>query len=160
VAADKPFRHLMLDTADTHMLTVRLYGADGYIAECEIDTTVPRGQLPVEPETPAAAPTERKIGSYTVTTGLSGGVSTATLALHFDADVPAASYILRYRGEIIGGTQAPIPVSETFSYLTLLVGDLADVTATVLDAAGDTIYTGRFHTDDATIWADTEGEAA
>ncbi|MDR1797890.1 MAG: hypothetical protein LBR44_10765 [Clostridiales Family XIII bacterium] len=157
VAAAEPFRHLMLDAGDTHLLTVRLYGADGYIAECEIDTTVPRGQLPIEPEKPAEAPSERQIGTYRVATGMVGNVSTSTLSLSFDGDVPAASYLLRYGGAVIGGaSEEPIPKGESFTYLTLLVGDLADVELTVLNEAGETLYKAYFKTEDATLWAPLE----
>ena len=42
--ADEQLRHLALDYQETSMLTVRLYGEDGFLCECEIDTTRPAGR--------------------------------------------------------------------------------------------------------------------
>jgi hypothetical protein len=152
VEADKSFRHLTLDYGDSQTLKVRLFGSDGFVAECEIDTTEARGVLPLEngasEEAPANA--EQTIGSYTVETQIVGNANTSTLLPDFNADIGVASYLLQYNGTNIG-SDTPVAKGKSFSYLSLLVGDLADVDLLVYDASGKQICKAYFVVSDGTI---------
>jgi hypothetical protein len=151
VEADKTFHHLTLDYGDTRTLKVRLFGSDGFVGECAIDASEPRGPLPIEnaANAPAADP-EKIIGSYTTETEIVGSASISVMKPEFNADVGAASYTLRYGNTNIGGLER-VPVKSPFSYLSLLIGDLEDVALIVYDSGGNPICTARFETSDGTI---------
>jgi hypothetical protein len=151
VAADKPFRHLTLDYGDTHMLTVRLFGAGGFVGECAIDTSVARGPLPIKNGANApAAQTERVVGGYTVETQIVGSANTSVLTPDFNSDLGAATYLLQYNGANIGNDDR-ISAKASFSYLSLLIGDLEDVDLLVYDGSGALICKAYFVTRDGTI---------
>ncbi|MDR3363422.1 MAG: TolC family protein [Clostridiales Family XIII bacterium] len=154
IAADKSFRHLLLDYGDTHLLTVRLFSDGEYVGESEIDTTVPRAPLPIESSAAdeGAGAAERAVGRYVVTTKMVGDLRISELAPEFDALLGARFYRLEYGGAPVY-TGEPIAVGETLSYLTLLINDLADVQLLVFDADGTLICTARFDTSDGTIRA-------
>jgi hypothetical protein len=151
VEADKTFRHLTLDYGDSHMLKVRLFGADGFVGECEIDTTESRAPLPLQNAAGESAPEEEHIiGNYTVETNIVGSANTSTLIPNFKAGIGAASYLIQYDGSNIG-SDTPIPAGKSFSYLSLLISDLAGVDLLVYNADGDLICTAYFMVSDGTI---------
>ena len=45
-----------------------------------------------------------------------------------------------------------VPVEESFSYLTLLIGSLGEVQLALYDKEGNRIGTASFHEDTQTIW--------
>jgi hypothetical protein len=94
--ADKVLRHLCLDYGETGLLPVRLFNGEDFVAECEIDTTVPRDVLPVQGGVPAADTGERKAGTYTVSTTNLGNLSTSTLKLDLETGFVIKSYTLIY----------------------------------------------------------------
>jgi hypothetical protein len=151
IEADSPFHHLTLDYGDTQTLNVRLFGPDGFVGEYEIDASEPRAPLPIE-GTEGAEPDaqEKTIGSYEVETETVGVASVSELTLDFNADLGAGSYTLRYGGENVGGRDK-VPVRESFSYLSLLISDLGDVSVVVYDRDGNSICNARFETSDGTI---------
>jgi len=144
--ADKVLRHLCLDYGETGLLTVRLFNGEDFVAECEIDTTVPRDVLPVQGGVPAADTGERKAGTYTVSTTNLGNLSTSTLKLDLETGFGIKSYTLSYAsaGDIL--VTKPLDVSESFTYLTLLVPSLEEVKVNLYDRDGELMYTGRFDT--------------
>ncbi|MDR2163246.1 MAG: hypothetical protein LBO70_04810 [Clostridiales Family XIII bacterium] len=151
VDADRPFRHLTLDYGDTQMLTVRIFGPDGFVGECEIDASEPRGPLPLE-NAEGDNPTEQEktIGSYTVETRIVGVASVSELMPEFNADLKVASYTLRFGENNVGGPDK-VPAGKSFSYLSLLINDLGGVRMAVYDKNGKQICTARFETSDGTI---------
>jgi hypothetical protein len=151
VEADKTFRHLTLDYGDSQMLKVRLFGPDGFVGECEIDTTEARAPLPLQNTAGDPAPEEEHIiGNYTVETRIVGSANTSTLIPDFKSELGAASYLIQYDGRNIG-SDTPIPASKSFSYLSLLISNLADVSLLVYNADGDLICNAYFAVSDGTI---------
>ena len=137
-------RHLTLDYRDTSELTIRLYNGDTYVDECTVDASVPRDVLDIlrqETETE----TERVIGSYTVDTTMEGGVSVSELKLTINAVESADSYTLTYGEQGIYTTDKR-PVTESFTYLTLLIASLEDVTVKLYDRDGEELMDVRFDT--------------
>ena len=126
-AVGTELRHLTLDYQDTSMLTIRLYNGDSFVDECEIDASIPRDVLDVEIEEPP--PTTRVMGTYKVSTAIEGGVSVSELELSVDAAEGAEYYALTYDEQGIYTTELR-PVKEAFSYLTILIASLEDVTGT------------------------------
>ncbi len=151
-AVDQQLRHLALDYKGTSTLTVRLYNEDTYVTECEIDTTVPRDVLPIEPAVEEEAPLAVQCGTYKIETTSLGSVSTSKLTLSFDATVGAAYYRIEDAGGASVYTEEPIPAEESFTYLTLLVGSLSAVTVRVYDKDQAEIGTATFNEDTQTIW--------
>ena len=137
-------RHLTLDYQDTSTLTIRLYNGDTYVDECEVDASVPRDVLDIERAAPPQE-TERVVGTYTVSTTLQGGVSVSELKLDVNAAENASYYTLTYGEQSIYTTEQR-SVRESFSYLTLLITSLDDVTAGLYDRAGNELMRVRFDT--------------
>jgi hypothetical protein len=139
-------RHLTLDYGDTSTLTIRLYNGDEYVDECEIDASVARDVLDIQDDRQAQdEETERVVGTYTVSTTLQGGVSVSELTLQVNAAEQASTYTLSYGNQGIYTTDQR-SVSESFSYLTLLISSLSDVTATLYDSGGGKLADIRFDT--------------
>jgi hypothetical protein len=150
VPVDQIFTHLTLDYGDTQMLTVRLYNGDSFVAECEIDTSEPRGPLPIEKKAAASDEDEKVIGTYAIETKIVGSVNTSVLTPTFNADLGIESYTLVYNGNSIGNGEA-VPKDQGFSYLSLLVNDIADVNLLAYNGDGDKLYDAYFVTSDGTI---------
>ena len=149
-AVNEQIRHLALDYQDTCLLTVRLYQNDKFMSECEIDTTVARDVLPIQ-SAEITVETEKQGGTYTVSTTPLGNLSTSGLALNLDASIGAKYYKLESQsGESIY-TSDPVPVEDSFTYLTLLISSLETVNLQLYDAGKNLIATGRFDEDTQTI---------
>lgn len=135
--------HLALDYKDTSQLTLRFYNSGTYVDECDIDASVPRDVLDIQKaETPDPA-AQRSVGSYTVTTTMEGGVSVSELKLTLNAVEHAATYTLTYGDRQVYTTEKR-PVTQSFTYLTLLIASLEDVTATLYDSDGNALMQVRF----------------
>lgn len=135
--------HLALDYQDTSQLTLRFYNSGTFVDECDIDASVPRDVLDIQKaETPDPA-AQRSVGSYTVTTTMEGGVSVSELKLTLNAVEHAASYTLTYGDRQVYTTEKR-PVTQSFTYLTLLIASLEDVTATLYDSDGNALMQVRF----------------
>ena len=135
--------HLALDYKDTSQLTLRFYNSGTFVDECDIDASVPRDVLDIQKaETPDPA-AERSVGSYTVTTTMEGGVSVSELKLTLNAVEHAATYTLTYGDRQVYTTEKR-PVTQSFTYLTLLIASLEDVTATLYDSDGNALMQVRF----------------
>ena len=133
------------------MLTIRLYNGDSFVDECEIDASIPRDVLDVEIEEPP--PTTRVMGTYKVSTAIEGGVSVSELELSVDAAEGAEYYALTYDEQGIYTTELR-PVKEAFSYLTILIASLEDVTGTLYDRDGNELITFWFDTENMELVTD------
>ena len=136
-------RHLMLDYKDTNKLLIRLYYEDEFVDECEINAAVPRDVLPIAGS--AAVDRTRTVGTYQVSTGMQGGVSVSELKLTVNA-VEGVSFYTLHHGEQGIYTTERYAVSESFSYLTLLIASLEEVTASLYDDQGVKLMDVRFDT--------------
>ena len=147
----KELTHLALDYADTSQLTIRLYDGDSYVTECTIDPTVPRAVLPIsKAATPAAE--EEQLGTYTVTTTNIGSIATSQLTLSLTGKGAAAKkYSLEYGDNGSISSTQPTDVSDSFSYLSILISSLGNVTLKLYDSGGNVIYNCRFDTSTQTI---------
>ena len=148
-------RHLTLDYQDTSELTIRLYNGDTYVDECTVDASVPRDVLDIQGQD-TQPETERVIGSYMVNTTMEGGVSVSELKLIINAVEDASTYTLTY-GEQGIYTTDPRPVTESFSYLTLLIASLEDVSVKLYDKDGAALLEARFDPSTQELVADMTG---
>ena len=147
--------HLTLDYKETSALTIRLYHGDTYVDECEIDASVPRDVLDIQRAEPQGE-TERSIGSYTVDTTMQGGVSLSELKLSVNASEGAAYYSLSYGGSEIYTTDLR-SIDERFSYLTLLISSLEDVTLQLYDRDRQPLLEARFDPSSQQLWTTASG---
>ena len=148
-------RHLTLDYQDTSELTIRLYNGDTYVDECTVDASVPRDVLDIQRQE-TETETERVIGSYMVNTTMEGGVSVSELKLIINAVENAAAYTLTYGDQGIYTTDQH-PVTESFTYLTLLIASLEDVTVKLYDRDGEALMDVRFDTSTQDLVATVSG---
>lgn len=148
-------RHLTLDYQDTSELTIRLYNGDTYVDECVVDASVPRDVLDIQWQE-TEVETERVIGSYMVNTTLEGGVSVSELKLTINAVENAAAYTLSY-GERGIYTTDKHPITESFTYLTLLITSLEDVTVKLYDRDDQELMEARFDTSTQELVAAVSG---
>lgn len=142
-AVGQELRHLTIDYGSTNTLTIRLYNGDQYVAECDIDASVPRAPLDLQ-GTAAPQETEQVIGTYTVETAVQGSVSTSVLKLEPLASVGAAEYTITY-GQAGVYSSARTPIAQPFSYLSLLITSLEDVALNLYGADGALLHTARFN---------------
>ena len=137
-------RHLMLDYQDTDTLLIRLYEGESFVDECEVNAAVPRDILDIRRE---EAPEEaRVVGTYSVATAIQGGVSVSELKLDVNAAEGVESYTLQYGEKGIYTTERRA-VRESFSYLTLMMTNLEQVTASLYDSNGIKRMDVRFDTE-------------
>lgn len=148
--------HLTLDYQDDRTLLVRLYNGGAYVDECEVDAAIPRDVLDIQGETPEEE-TARVVGTYSVTETMQGGVSISELTLRINAVERAAGYTLTYGEQEIYTTEVK-PLTEPFSYLTLLITSLEDVTAGLYDSEGDFLMDIAFDTDTLELIAEAPGD--
>lgn len=149
-------RHLTIDYGGSSMLTIRLYNGEEYVTECEVDASVPRDVLDLNTQ-PVEEATERVIGTYQVKTAVQQNVSLSTLTLSVDAAEGASTYTLTY-GEQGIYTTDPISIDEPFTYLTLLISSLEDVTVQLYDSGGNPLTQARFDVELQQIVAPIETE--
>lgn len=148
-------RHLTLDYQDTSELTIRLYNGNTYVDECTVDASVPRDVLDIQRQE-TETETERVIGSYMVNTTMEGGVSVSELKLTINAVENAATYTLTYGEQGIYTTDQH-PITESFTYLTLLIASLEDVTVKLYDRDGEAVMDVRFDTSTQELVATVSG---
>lgn len=137
-------QHLSLDYQDTGALTLRLYSGSEFVHECEIDAGVPRDVLEIPGKMEPVG--DRVVGTYSVSTTMQGEVSVSELKLRINAVEGAARYNLTYGSDGIYTTDLR-PVSESFSYLTLLISSLQDVTLKLYDNDGEHVADAMFDTE-------------
>lgn len=150
---EEELTHLTIDYGGDSMLTLRFYDGSTYVTECQVDATVPRDVLPIEPdgEAPVEEAAEVQLGSYSVSTSAVGELSTSQLTLDVSRYPDIASYTITYGSSSVF-TSDPISAEEPFSYLTLLISSLDQVEISFYNEAGTLVYTGRFQPSDQTVW--------
>lgn len=136
--------HLALDYGDISELTLRLYDGDNYVTECVIDPSVPRDILPITVGDQTEKAEDLKIGTYTVATTPLNGLSTSKLTLKLNSDTTAKTYSISYGDNGTVYTTKAIPVTDSLTYLTLLIVSLDEVTLNLFNGGGDLTATATF----------------
>ncbi|MEG2105047.1 MAG: hypothetical protein RRY04_07655, partial [Oscillospiraceae bacterium] len=141
--------------ADGAMMTIRLYDSDKFVTECEVDPSIPRDVLPITPAEAPTIPKEIKIGSYEAATTPVGELSTTTITLKLDPGNTATSYFITFsdKGNVLDDKL--IPISESFTYLSLLGQSLDEVQIMLYDKQGALSAKARFNTETLEIFAET-----
>lgn len=142
-------QHLTLDYGGGVDVTLRFYNGDDYVTECTVDATVPRDVLPLERAVPPE-PEPEELGTFTVATTALDGLSTSALTLELAPGVTAETFTITYGAGSVY-TSDPTPVDSPFTYLTLLIASLDDVSLSLYDGQGALTYTAWFDTGTQTI---------
>ena len=149
----KNISHLALDYKTNPDITIRLYNGDEYVTECVIDATVPRAVLPIKISEKQEESAEIEAGTYTVETSPIGKLSTSKLTLKLNSKISAKQYSITFGTHGNVSSSDKLSIEKSFSYLTILIASLKDVTLNLYDADGKLIATGRFDTSSQKIMA-------
>lgn len=149
-AIGKEVKHLTLDYAGTSKLTLRFYDGDTFVTECVVDASIPRDKLPLvnkaEPK-----PIKMDIGSYKAETIQIGNIKKSKLSINLKPTQQAKSYSLVFGEKQVYSTEKT-PISESFTYLDLLITSLEDVTLNLYDRDGELLNEAKFDTKEGTIY--------
>ncbi len=143
-------RHLTLDYNGSSKLILRFYNGDDFVTESVIDASISRDILPLESQK-APEPIKEVIGSYKAETAQIGSIKKSTLKISLKPTQQAKSYSLSF-GEKNVFTTEKTPVSQSFSYLDLLITSLGDVKLELYDRNGEHLKTAMFDTTEGTIY--------
>jgi hypothetical protein len=149
---NKQIRHFVFDYGDTNTLTVRFYKDGTYVDECDIDTTDVRDVLNLKGTTLTAA-TQKKVGTYKVTTNNLNGLNTSTLTIKPDDGTKIKYFSITYGDGKNVYSSDPVAVDTGFTYLTLLVSSLDSVSLTLYDEGKTKLYTAKFDTSNQSVVA-------
>ncbi len=93
------------------------------------------------------------MGTYAVSTTTQGGVSVSELKLRLNAVENASAYTLTYENQGVYTTERR-PLTQSFTYLTLLIVSLENVTASLYDSEGGHVMDVRFDTATQELFTD------
>ncbi|MBO5279077.1 MAG: TolC family protein [Lachnospiraceae bacterium] len=154
-AVGKTLRHLTLSLESVEKVFIRLYNEDKFVDDCDIDPQEYRGKLSVT----GSYRVEKKEGKRTVaeyryTTNAVTGLVTLTLD-QYEAEGIAYYKIKNEAGEYLVSEELTA-ASKPFSYLSMLLADLKNVTVELYDEQKNLLYEGYFDTDTMTVYTQTE----
>ncbi len=159
-------RHLMLSVRNLAECYIKLYNGTTFVDECLIEPTVFSGPLNIKIgyEDNVNAHT---IGRYTTGDDLATDMLQLTLnldqeqvRLEYESGADAAFYRLCVAQDTYILSDRMIPVDQTFTYLSVLKSDLANVFIELFDADGTKIGDARFDTKTKEIYNDIDEEQA
>ena len=149
--ADQTIEHLALDLDHVDSSKVYLYDGDTLVAACDFDSTVNQDALEISGgyQLAESSSTDREVASYQYSTDSATGLTTLKISKKDTEDI---SYyqVVDQNGKVLGESKL-IPVSEEFSYLSVLSGDFSEVKVKFYDSSKKELYTGTFMTDNLTI---------
>jgi hypothetical protein len=147
---DKVIEHLALDFDNVEESKVKLYDGDTLVAVCEFDSTENQAALEITGGYVLAATSSTKtVADYSYT--INNVTKTVELAVKKrDSETIAYYQLLDGSGNVIGGTGL-VPVSDTFTYLSLLVGDFSNLQIQFYDSGKRELYVGKFMEGTSTI---------
>lgn len=158
--ATSEIRHLALDYQDTSTLTVRLYDGDTFVGECDIDARVPRDTLDFFSSTQTAATTRVPVGSYRLSVTPVGEMHLAELTLTLNASEGVFFYRLTYADGKPVGPKDPIPIEQSFRYLTVLTSSIADIRLVFYDKTRTEVYRASMSEEGRSIWRETDTDTS
>lgn len=134
-------QHLTLLYKDQNKMTVRFYNEDTYVDECEIDPSIPTDILPLKVIQKAEEKQEKEIGTYEIATNTETGITQLTFSF---SDEDVVYYQLQQENGKQLGTQEYIPVSDKFSYLSILSKEMDKIIIQLYDKNKQLLKQGYF----------------
>lgn len=147
--------HLALDLKEVEQVQIYLYSENELTAVCQIDPEINQEELKLKGGyTLEKTDSGKVLATYSYRLGEAGMV---TLTLK-----PKDSGISYYQITDASGKPVAqgekIPIGESFSYLSLLVGQAGELKVNFYDSAESLLYTGIFQEETACIIAEQGGE--
>ncbi|MEG1942750.1 MAG: hypothetical protein RR049_02950, partial [Angelakisella sp.] len=142
--------HLALDYADDAIMTVKLFRDNTYVAQGTIDARIAHGRLELEGKQ-APPPARKVIGEYTTETQQDGEVKTSTVTIKPDSAMKVAKYNITRNDGTPVYTGELLPIDMPFTYLTLLIPSLENVTLMLYDKDSKLIDKAAFNPAEMTI---------
>jgi hypothetical protein len=148
--SDKVLEHLALNFDMVEESKVYLYDEDELLAVCEFDSMVNQDVLEVTGGyVPAEQNTVKTVADYSYTTN--SVTKTVELSIRKrDTESIAYYQLLDGKGNVVGEKDL-ISVSDTFTYLSILVGDFSGLQIRFYDASRNELYVGKFMEGTSTI---------
>lgn len=142
--------HLGLELDNTESVQLYLYNGDELKEVCEIDPSVYQDVLEITGGYTIVRDTQiRTVATYSYV--MDSHTNRATLTITKENTEPIAYYRLEDRnGNCIAGEDL-ISIGDSFSYLSLLVGDFSDIVAAFYDSSENLLYRGNFESGIARI---------
>jgi hypothetical protein len=147
---DKVIEHLALDLDNVEESKVYLYDEDKVVAVCTFDSTENQAALTVTGGyVSEQQSTTKTVADYSYKMNRAIGTVDLTIKKR-DTESIAYYQLVDKNGNVIGGTGL-VSVSDTFTYLSLLVGDFSGVSVRFYDSSKTELYVGTFMEGTSTI---------
>ena len=146
----KELEHLALDLDQVDLAQIYLYNGDELVDVCEIDSSINQAELDiVGGYTIEQQQQEKTVATYLYT--MQKNTNMVVMKITPKETENIAYYRLTdTEGNAVFGDDM-IAIEDEFTYLSLLVGDLADLKVVFYDTAGQELYQGIFVTGSSSI---------
>ena len=146
----KELEHLALDLDQVDLAQIYLYNGDELVDVCEIDSSVNQAELDIiGGYTIEEEQQEKTVATYLYT--MQKNTNMVVMKITPKETENIAYYRLTdTEGNAVFGDDM-IAIEDEFTYLSLLVGDLADLKVVFYDTAGQELYQGTFVTGSSSI---------
>lgn len=146
----KELEHLALDLDQVDLAQIYLYNGDELVDVCEIDSSINQAELDIiGGYTIEQQQQEKTVATYLYT--MQKNTNMVVMKITPKETENIAYYRLTdTEGNAVFGDDM-IAIEDEFTYLALLVGDLADLKVVFYDTAGQELYQGTFVTGSSSI---------
>lgn len=146
----KELEHLALDLDQVDLAQIYLYNGDELVDVCEIDSSINQAELDIiGGYTIEEEQQEKTVATYLYT--MQKNTNMVVMKITPKETENIAYYRLTdIEGNAVFGDDM-IAIEDEFTYLSLLVGDLADLKVVFYDTAGQELYQGTFVTGSSSI---------
>lgn len=146
----KELEHLALDLDQVDLAQIYLYNGDELVDVCEIDSSINQAELDIiGGYTIEQQQQEKTVATYLYT--MQKNTNMVVMKITPKETENIAYYRLTdTEGNAVFGDDM-IAIEDEFTYLSLLVGDLADLKVVFYDTAGQELYQGTFVTGSSSI---------
>lgn len=143
--ADTTLRHLGLTLDNTEKVIVRLYAGNEFVADCEIEPQMYQGKLKLNNNENSETEKQKDIlGTYSYT--LNKKTKMITFKTLINKELEVTAFLLKDAFGNAVYTDAPIPVDEGLTYLSVLSEDFSNITIELYGENGTKLYTGMLDT--------------
>ena len=146
----KELEHLALDLDQVDLAQIYLYNGDELVDVCEIDSSINQAELDIiGGYTIEQQQQEKTVATYLYTMQKNANMVVMKITPKKTENI-AYYRLTDTEGNAVFGDDM-IAIEDEFTYLSLLVGDLADLKVVFYDTAGQELYQGTFVTGSSSI---------
>ncbi len=151
---DSTLRHLTLAMDDVSEVKIRFYNDDEFVDDCVIDPESTGGPLEIVAGYQTVQEESLEIGTYELETSSVTGMVTITLSP--DSEEEIGYYLIKNEEGSCLVSDSLIPITTAFKYLSLVQGDMDQLTIEFYDEDSALKYTGYFDTSNYKLMKDAE----